>query len=112
MLVIKENVYNGMLKAAAWKIHASCKKETQDEAAWTHAHIIYLAGLGVTAGFLGPEEGERLAKNAAKVVGGRFSSWPEFARSFVLGAEFHNGWEADRYKNICDRICEAGIPWP
>ena len=104
--------FEGMLKAAAWKIHASCKKETQDEAAWTHAHIIYLAGLGVTAGFLGPEEGERLAKNAAKVVGGRFSSWPEFARSFVLGAEFHNGWEADRYKNICDRICEAGIPWP
>ena len=104
--------FEGMLKGAAWKIHASCKKETQDESAWPHSHIIYLAGLGVTAGFLPPEEGERLAQNAAKVVSGRFSSWPEFARSFVLGAEFHNGWEADRYKNICDRIAEAGLPWP
>ena len=104
--------FEGMLKGAVWKIQASCKKETQDESAWTHSHILYLAGLGVTAGFLAPEEGERLAQNASKVVSGRFSSWPGFTRSFVLGAELHNGWEAERYKNICNRILEAGIPWP
>ncbi|MEI8310850.1 MAG: DUF1266 domain-containing protein, partial [Verrucomicrobiota bacterium] len=57
-------------------------------------------------------EGENLIRDASGAVKARFSSWPEFARSFVLGAEFHNGWEAERYRNICDRILEAGLSWP
>jgi len=101
-----------MLKGAAWKIHGFCKKETQDDSAWPQAHILYLTDLGMKAGFLAPDVGGRLITNASKVLKGRFASWKEFAASFVLGARLHTGWEADRYANICDRIVEAGIPWP
>lgn len=101
-----------LLKGAAWKIHAFCKKETQDDSAWPQSHIVYLAELGVKAGFLAPDEGGKLILNASKVLGGRFSSWREFASSFVLGARLHTGWEAKRYEHICNRILEAGLPWP
>ena len=103
---------NDPLMAAAKKIHTSCAEGTADETAWVKAHLLYLADLGVSAGFLDRQEGEALIRNASGAAKSGFSSWPEFARSFVLGAEFHNGWEADRYKNICARISEAGIPWP
>lgn len=101
-----------MLKGAAWKIHGFCKKETQDDSAWPQCHILYLADLGMKAGFLAPDAGGRLISNASKVLKGRFSSWKEFAASFVLGARLHTGWEADRYAHICNRIVEAGLPWP
>ncbi len=103
---------NEKLMAAARKIHASCTKETVDETAWIKSHILYLADLGVSAGFLEQPEGEKLIRDASGAVKAGFSSWPEFARSFVLGAEFHNGWEAGRYRNICDRILDAGLSWP
>jgi ankyrin repeat protein len=103
---------NGLLLAAAQKIHASCTNEAIDETAWIQSHILYLADLGATAGFLTQAEGEKLIRDASGAVKARFSSWPEFARSFVLGAGFHNGWEAERYQNICNRILEAGISWP
>ncbi len=103
---------NDLLMAAAKKIHASCAKGAADETAWVKAHILYLADLGASAGFLTQPEGGKLIGDASGATKAGFSSWPEFARSFVLGAEFHNGWEADRYKNICDRIAEAGLPWP
>jgi ankyrin repeat protein len=103
---------NDPLMAAAKQIHASCAEGAADETAWVKAHILYLADLGMSAGFLERQEGETLIRNASGAVKAGFSSWQEFARSFVLGAEFHNGWEAERYKNICDRIAEAGISWP
>lgn len=101
----------GRIKRAASKIYSTCKQETQDHAAWTQAHVIYLAELGVMAGLLDAEEGERITKNAAKIIRGRFSSWPEFTRSFVFGAKLEKAWEAERFENICNRIIEAGIPW-
>lgn len=101
-----------MLMAAAKKIHASCTKEAVDESAWIQSHILYLADLGASAGFLSPQEADKLIGEASGALKIRFSSWQEFAGSFVLGAGFHNGWEADRYRNICSRILEAGFPWP
>jgi ankyrin repeat protein len=104
--------FQNMLKGAAWKIHASCKKKTQDGSAWTKSHVIYLADLGVSAGFLDSDEGAKLVREASKVLSGRFSSWPEFSRSFVLGAQLHNGWEARRYEHICSRLLAANLSWP
>lgn len=103
---------NGMCMAAAKKIHASCSKGTVDEMAWVKSHVIYLADLGVSAGFLDAAEGDQLISNASAVLKGKYSSWPAYVRSFLLGAQFHCGWEADRYKNICDRLLEARLRWP
>jgi len=103
---------NGMLTTAARKIHVSCSKGAADESAWVQSHIIYLADLGIGAGLLDPAEGGKLIASASAGLKAKFPSWKEFMKSFLLGAQLHNGWEADRYTHICDRIVEAGIPWP
>jgi len=103
---------NSLLTDQARKIHASCSKEASDESAWVQSHIIYLSDLGVAAGFLDPSEGEALITKASAGLKAKFSSWKNYIGSFLLGAQFHNGWEADRYAHICDRIVEAGLPWP
>ncbi len=100
------------LKSAVRNIHASCDRESSDETAFTKSHIIYLADLGVSAGFLTRKEGDTLMTAASRVLSQNFSSWPPFLKSFLLGVRFHDGSEADRYQHICQRIVESGPRWP
>jgi ankyrin repeat protein len=101
-----------LLKSAVQSIHASCDKDGSDETAWIKSHIIYLADLGVCAGYIAPEEGDKLIANASSDLSRIFTSWPQYLKSFVLGAQFHNGWEALRYRNICKHILDSGANWP
>lgn len=109
---VSVKVLGGTLANLAKNIHASCSRDVPDETAWIKSHIIYLADLGVAAGFLEPAEGEKLIRSASAAVKAKYASWPDYVRSFLLGAQFHNAWEADRYEQICNRILEAKIPWP
>ncbi len=101
-----------MLTAAVWKIQDSCIREAKDDAAWPYSRIIYLSELGVSAGFVSKDESSRMISDASKVLAGRFSSWPEFLNSLLLGVRFHEEWDEPRYKEIRRHILEAGIPWP
>lgn len=101
-----------LLTAQAKAIHASCTRGTVDESAWIQSHIIYLSDLGMAAGFLDTTEGMNQLTKASVAIEEKFPTWDAFIQSFVLGAQFHNGWEADRYAHICDRISESGLPWP
>lgn len=93
-------------------IHASCTGGAVDETAWVKSHIIYLADLGVAAGYLPQAEGDALIHNASTALKSKFASWPDYNRSFLLGATYHNAWEADRYEQVCNRILDAQVPWP
>jgi|GEM_PF-320165 len=101
-----------LLTKAVRTIDNSCEKKCRDEAAWTYSRIILLARLGTSAGFLNSEELTRIITNSSKIISERFSSWEEFAESFLLGIRLHEEWEQMRYKNICRRIVESGIAWP
>ncbi|MEI6035811.1 MAG: ankyrin repeat domain-containing protein [Verrucomicrobiae bacterium] len=100
-----------LLNASAEKIFSSSKNGAKDDAAWIQSHIIYLADLGASAGFLKPEEGEKLIGTASSALKGQFSSWAEYLASFLYGAQIHNGWEAGRYGRIGDRLLESGLIW-
>ncbi len=103
---------NVLIKGAVWKIQTACKCETRDDAAWAQAHVLFLASLGVQAGYLAPEEGQRLVRNAMAILKGRFSTWADFSRSFVLGAKTHEGWDAARYGQICAHLDKALVSLP
>jgi uncharacterized protein len=94
------------------KIQASCKKDAIDETAWVKSHIIYLADLGVAAEYMSEAEATKLIQSSSSVLKSQFASWPDFIRSFLLGAAYHNAWEADRYEQVCQRLLEGGVPWP
>jgi ankyrin repeat protein len=100
------------LRDAVRRIHRLCGAKDRDETAWIQAHIIYLADLGAIAGFLGELESRDLIREASSAIAASFSNWKDFSESFVLGARFHNGWEAERYGNICLRITQSPHPWP
>lgn len=83
-----------------------------DEKAWTLCHIIYLSDLGVSAGFLTQEEGTARIVSAARQIQKTFPTLNEYLRSFQIGSRLHNGWDAQRYENICSQIKAADIFWP
>lgn len=101
-----------LLTKAVWKIEEAPEKRIPDTAAWAYSSIILLARIGFSAGFISAEESNRTITDAAKVISGRFKSWNEFTESLIQGVRLHEEWEEPRYRNICRRILESGIPWP
>lgn len=101
----------GALQGAALTIHSSLGADGTDETAWTKSHIIYLADLGVTAGFLSQQESDAMINDAASEISKRFFSWDDYLRSFQFGARIHNGWDAGRYSNICKVIAANAPSW-
>jgi len=101
-----------LFKGTVLSIHRSIDPNNQDETGWTQSHIIYLADLGITAGYLTPEEGASLISDASEKIRNQFGSWKEYLASFLVGANFHNGWEAERYGNICKLLIATGPTWP
>jgi Protein of unknown function (DUF1266) len=109
---IKSEKLRDLLLEATEKIQRSVTPGDQQEIAWTQTHLIYLADLGISAGFLPADDGGQRIVEASTKISSSFNSWEEFFRSFNAGATFHNGWEASRYKNISDLIERERIPWP
>jgi ankyrin repeat protein/tetratricopeptide (TPR) repeat protein len=101
-----------LFKGTLLSIHRSIDPNNQDETGWTQSHIIYLADLGITAGYLTPEEGASLISDASNKIRNQFGSWNEYLASFLIGANFHNGWEAERYGNICKLLIATCPTWP
>ena len=108
----KYDYLQNMLTTSIWNIQDSCRRETKDDAAWTYSRTIYLAELGARAEFLNQEEAQRIVRDAAKILEGRFSSWQELMNSFLLGVHLHEEWNASRYKHLSEHLVAAGIPWP
>jgi len=102
---------NNTLKSAVEKVHQSVNPEGTDETAWVKSHIMYLADLGVTAGYLKQEEATPLINSASADLAKKYSSWKDYLASFLLGARLHNGWEYARYKNITDLIASTAPAW-
>ena len=102
---------NNTLKSAVEKVHQSVNPEGTDETAWVKSHIMYLADLGVTAGYLKQEEATPLVNSASADLAKKYSSWKDYLASFLLGARLHNGWEYARYKNITDLIASTAPAW-
>jgi hypothetical protein len=100
-----------MLKAAVEKIHKSVNPNGLDETAWVKSHIIYLADLGINAGYLKQGEATPLIVSASAELAKKYSSWKEYLDSFLVGAKYHNGWEAQRYENICKLILKTAPAW-
>ena len=42
----------------------------------------------------------------------KFSNWPAFLDSFLMGSIRYNGWEAERYGNITKLLTANGSKWP
>jgi len=105
-------VRNELLKRAVEKIRSPEDGGKFDDSAWTGARIIYLTELGMSAGYLPKEEGDKLIASTSKDLGNRFTSWEGFLQSFIQGAKFHEGWEASRYENITRLIQGSEIAWP
>jgi ankyrin repeat protein len=104
-------VYSTLLKSAVEKIHQSENPSAIDETGWVKSHIMYLADLGVTAGYLKQEEASPLINAASADLAKKYSSWKDYLASFLLGAKLHNGWEYQRYKNIADLITATAPAW-
>ena len=102
---------NNTLKSAVEKVHQSVNPEGTDETAWVKSHIMYLADLGVTAGYLKQEEATPMITSASAELSKKYSSWKEYLASFLIGAKFHNAWEYQRYKNISDQISATAPAW-
>ncbi len=82
--------------------------------AWRKSHLIYLARLGAAAGYLPADEAEQIANAATESLRGTFTSWAEFADSYVFGAEQYAGWERVRYEHLCRLLLERpqnSSPW-
>jgi ankyrin repeat protein len=109
---IKSDALRTLLLDATRKIQRSVLLGDQQEIAWIQTHLIYLADLGISAGFLSAAEGSKRILAASLKISSSFNSWEEFFQSFNAGASFHNGWEASRYKNISTLIERERIPWP
>lgn len=103
--------YSTLLKSAVEKIHQSKNPSGLDETAWVKSHIMYLADLGVTAGYLKQKEASLLINAASADLAKKYSSWKDYLASFLLGAKLHNGWEYARYKNISDLISSTAPAW-
>ena len=72
--------------------------------AWRKSHLIYLARLGATAGYLSAEDAETICATATETLRGTFTSWGEFADSFNFGAVQYAGWERPRFEHICQLL--------
>ena len=103
--------YSTLFKSAVGKIHQSENPAGIDETAWLKSHIMYLADLGVTAGYLKQEEASPLINAASADLAKKYRSWKDYLASFLLGAKLHNGWEYSRYKNISDLISSTAPAW-
>ncbi len=99
------------LNAAVEKVHRYADPLATDESAWVNSRIIYLAKLGVTAGYLKKEEAAPMIAAASTELAKKYSCWKDFLDSFLVGAKFHNGCEYPRYKNIADLIASSAPPW-
>jgi len=82
--------------------------------AWRKSHLIYLARLGAAADYLTADEAEEIAAAATETLRGSFTSWTEFADSFIFGAVQYAGWERTRYEHLCRLLLgcpEVTTPW-
>ncbi|MCS6244369.1 MAG: ankyrin repeat domain-containing protein [Opitutus sp.] len=82
--------------------------------AWRKSHLIYLARLGAAAGYLPANEAEEIAAAATETLRGSFTSWTEFADSFIFGAVQYAGWEHTRHEHLCRLLLgcpELTTPW-
>lgn len=105
-------VVGELLKNALHQIQSSAPVSTQDDTAWVKSSMIWLTALGMSAGYLSEEEGNRLIQETTNMLLRKYASWEDFLKSFLSGAKFYSGWSYQRYGHICDLILTSGLPWP
>lgn len=80
--------------------------------AWDAARYVHLTRLSYIAGYLSDDEAWAQILKLAPLVEGHFSSWMEFAQSFLIGRTFWAGNEDVTVKGICERLLgHPASPW-
>ncbi|MNJ99860.1 hypothetical protein D3C87_176410 [compost metagenome] len=80
--------------------------------AWDVARYIQLVRLCFVAGYFDDNEAWAQILKIAPVAEGKFSSWTEFAQSFLIGRTFWAGSESPEAKAICERLLgHPASPW-
>jgi len=79
---------------------------------WDMARYVHLIRLCYISEYLTDIEAwEHIAK-AESLVTGKFSTWTEFAQSFLIGRTFWSGGEDPQLKLICERLAgHPASPW-
>lgn len=97
---------------AAESVFRSGFPGVRDDSAWIHVRQIYLARLGLSAGYLHPQRAEEILRTSTQHVANNFSGWSDFLGSFLLGACRVDGWQYSRYDGIAKLLFEGGPAWP
>lgn len=80
--------------------------------AWDAARYVHLARLSFVAGYLEDNETWAELLKLAPITEGHFSSWMEFAQSFLIGRTFWSGSDDPAVKAICERLLgHPASPW-
>ena len=101
-----------MADNAAEKVFQKSHPGCPNEAAWIHAHLIYLSDLGLAAEYLPREKADAILKSSTQYIADKFTGWSPFLDSFLMGATRHNGWESERYRNITKLLVANAPRWP
>ena len=80
--------------------------------AWDASRYVHLVRLCYIAGYFDSEKSWRYLLKLAPVVEGKFSSWMEYAQSFLIGRTFWSGSDDPQIKSICERLLgHPASPW-
>jgi hypothetical protein len=80
--------------------------------AWDAARYVHLARLSFVAGYLDDNEAWGAILKLAPLTEGHFSTWMEFAQSFLIGRTFWSGSDDPGIKAICERLLgHPASPW-
>lgn len=80
--------------------------------AWDIARYVHLVRMCFFAGYLNNDEAWQRLLLAWPLIENKFSSWSEFAQSFLIGRTFWAGQEDPDLKETCERLLgHPASPW-
>lgn len=99
-------------KLAAWFQRTESYLGESSILAWDAARYIQLIRLSFMAGYLTDSEAWSEILKLAPLIEGKFKSWMEFSKSFLIGRTFWSGSDDTEIKAICERLLgHPASPW-
>ncbi len=99
-------------KLATWIERANSFVPVPGILAWDVARYIHLVRMCFFVGYLSDKEAWDKLNALWPLVENKFSSWNEFAQSFLIGRTFWAGSEDPELKSVCERLLgNKASPW-
>lgn len=99
-------------KLAAWLMRSKNYIKKVGILGWDASRYVHLIRLCYIAGYFDEDQAWQALLKLAPVVEGQFSSWMEFAQSFLIGRTFWSGTDDPQLKSICERLLgHPASPW-